>query len=90
MTKSGQELSRRRNRTNGKGRLDSELIAAKGHRVMFVLALPIPESDDEGNLECYLREVDTYSIKVTKNLKTGADFWISKAFIVTTKILEER
>lgn len=74
-------------RRNGKGRYDSALIAAKGRRVSLVLALPTDHTDENGQIECYVREVDTYSIKVTKSLKSGTDFWISKAFIVQTTIL---
>ena len=89
MTKTQERPRRdpRLRKDDGKGRLDGELIRAKGGKAELVLALPTHYTDEDGKIECYIREVDTYAIKVTKNLKTGRDFWIGKAFIVQTTIL---
>ena len=89
MTKT-QERPRRQDRRNGKCRYDSALIEAKtkNKRVELTLALPTHLTDHDGFVTVIIREVDTYSIKVSPASEAaGSEHWISKAFIVQATIL---
>jgi hypothetical protein len=60
----------------------------KNRRVELTLALPTHLTDHDGFVAVFIREVDTYSIKVSPaDEAAGYDHWISKAFIVQATIL---